>query len=72
MIEIDPLALAQIATDAAGTVAQGPPGGLPEPVPEFVTDVHGAIRSFLDGSMDRLGDAVSGLTPGGSGDAPGR
>lgn len=72
MIETDPVTLAQFATDAATTIAQGPPGGLPEPVPDFVGDVHDAIRSFLDGSVDTLGEAVSGVTPGSAGDAPGR
>ena len=41
----------------------GPPSDLPGPVPDFVTDVLGAIGDFLDGSVDRLGEVVSGETP---------
>ena len=72
MIELDPLALAQFTADAASVLAQGPPADLPEPVPDFVGDVLGAIQSFIDGGTDRLGEAVSGLTPGSAGDAPSR
>jgi hypothetical protein len=43
----------------------GPPGGLPDVVPEFVGDIHEQIGGFLNGSVDSLGEAVSGVTPGG-------
>jgi len=42
----------------------GPPGDLPGPVPDFVGDVHETIAGFLDGTVENLGKAVSGLTPG--------
>lgn len=58
-------AVATLGIDFANVAQAGPPSDLPGPVPEFVGDVLGAIRSFLDGSIDRLGEAVSGLTPGG-------
>jgi hypothetical protein len=44
---------------------QGPPSDLPGPVPDFVGDVHDAITDFLAGGIDALGEAVSGVTPGG-------
>lgn len=59
---------------ATGTVtaqpAQGPPDDLPEPVPEFVSDVLGAITDFIGGAVDLLGDIVRGLTPGGDAAGP--
>lgn len=42
----------------------GPPVDLPDPVPDFVSDIHGAIGDFIDGSIDHLGSVVSDLTPG--------
>lgn len=48
----------------------GPPSSLPEPVPEFVTDVFGSIGDFVSGGVDHLGDAVRSVTPGGSGEVP--
>lgn len=48
----------------------GPPSSLPEPVPEFVTDVLGSVTDFLSGSVDHLGEVVGGITPGGANDAP--
>jgi hypothetical protein len=70
------LAVSVLLDGAAGAVAAqpenageggdaGPPDDLPEPVPDFVSDVHGAIGDFLGGAVDSLGDAVSGVTPGG-------
>ena len=44
--------------NAAGV---GPSDGLPEQVPDHVSDVHDRIESFLDGSIEGLGDALSGL-----------
>lgn len=63
--------------DAGPSVDIGPPGDLPSQVPEFVGDIHEEIGGFLDGSIDSLGEAVSGVTPDGdeqpaeSGDASG-
>lgn len=48
---------------ATAQPAQGPPDDLPEPVPEFVSDVLGAITDFVGGAVDVLGDVVRGLTP---------
>ena len=43
----------------------GPPVDLPDPVPDFVGDVHSAIDEFLAGGLDgSLGDVVSAVTPG--------
>lgn len=74
------LAASVLLVGAAGAVAAqpedagengdaGPPDDLPEQVPDFVSDIHGAISDFIGGSIDSLGDVVSGLTPGGD-DAP--
>lgn len=42
----------------------GPPDDLPEPVPDFVGEILGAIGEFLSGVLSALGSVVSGLTPG--------
>lgn len=47
---------AQNATDAAG---QGPPAELPEPVPEFVGEIHAAISDGIGGAAEGLGDVIS-------------
>jgi hypothetical protein len=47
----------------------GPPTDLPDPVPEFVSDIHDRIRSFIDGNVDDLGEAVSGIAGGDDADA---
>ncbi|SFR89268.1 hypothetical protein SAMN05216559_0602 [Halomicrobium zhouii] len=40
--------------------AVGPPGDLPDPVPEFVTSILDAIGQFLDGTLGgNPGDEVS-------------
>ena len=53
---------------ATGAVAaqqgDGPPSELPDPVPDFVTDVLGAISDFLGGVGDSLGEIVRSITPG--------
>ncbi|MFB6218652.1 MAG: hypothetical protein ABEH77_05650 [Halobacteriaceae archaeon] len=55
-----------VGADALYAIAAaGPPADLPAPVPDFVGGILDAVRSFLDGSVDNLGEAVSGLTPGG-------
>ena len=48
----------------------GPPGGLPAPVPDFVGELLGTIGSFLDGSIENLGEAVQSVTPGGEAGGP--
>jgi hypothetical protein len=58
-------AVATVGIDFTNIAAAGPPADLPGPVPDFVGDVLGTVRSFLDGSIDNLGEAVSDLTPGG-------
>lgn len=56
-------------TEAAGPTersdrAGGPPESLPAQVPEHVGEIHDAIRSFLDGSMDgSLGETLQNITP---------
>lgn len=58
-----------LLVSATGTVAaqpdDGPPNELPDPVPEFVSDVLGAITDFVSGALEALGETVRGLTPGG-------
>jgi hypothetical protein len=58
-------AVATVGIDFTNIAAAGPPADLPGLVPDFVGDVLGTVRSFLDGSIDNLGEAVSDLTPGG-------
>lgn len=55
------------APEDAGPSAQdgGPPVDMPEPVPDFVESIHEQIWAFLNGSIENLGEAVSGVTPGG-------
>jgi hypothetical protein len=48
------------ATDSADAAGQaGPPEELPDPVPDFVSNIHGVIQQFLDGTLDSLGPEVS-------------
>lgn len=58
-------AVATVGIDTLHVLAAGPPSDLPGPVPDFVGDILGTVRSFLDGGVDQLGKAVSDLTPGG-------
>lgn len=46
----------------------GPADGLPSQVPDHVSQIHETIESYLDGSIDNLGDALSSLV-GGNDDA---
>ncbi|PSQ19573.1 hypothetical protein BRD00_01545 [Halobacteriales archaeon QS_8_69_26] len=71
MIETEPIATVQFATETATVLAQGPPSGLPEAVPDFVGEVLGGIRSFLEGTVEFPGGLVRDLTPGGPESAPG-
>lgn len=43
---------------------QGPPEELPGPVPDFVGDIHDAVSKFVNGTLDSLGDTVSGIAAG--------
>lgn len=56
--------------DAAGPANQvdpGPPGGLPDVVPDFVSDILGLVGDFIAGVLDgTLGDAVSEVAGGGA------
>jgi hypothetical protein len=55
------------APDAAGDNhatderSVGPSGGLPGPVPDFVSEIHSTITGFLNGEIDSLGESLSGL-----------
>ena len=49
---------------AAATPGEGPPDELPDPVPDFVTDLLGAIGDFVAGGIEALGDVVSDITAG--------
>lgn len=44
------------------TESVGPPGGLPEAVPDVVRDIHSAINDFLSGTVDHLGEALRSIT----------
>ena len=46
---------------AASTASLGPSDGLPAQVPDHVSDIHETIESFLNGSIDNLGQALSDL-----------
>lgn len=62
---VDPVAT--LGIDVLNAVAQaGPPSDLPAPVPDFVGDVLGRVRSFVDGGIDSLGKALRDVTPGGN------
>lgn len=54
---------------AAAQSGDGPPDDLPSPVPDFVTDLLGAIGDFLGGMVDTLGNVVRTITPGGGASA---
>ncbi len=70
MIEADPLTMVTFANDATNLLVQAsPPVDLPAQVPDFVSDLLSEIRSA--GSMERLGETLKELTPGG-GDAAGQ
>lgn len=58
---------ADAADDRTGAI--GPADGLPEQVPDHVSDIHDAIGSFLDGSIDSLGESVSDLRSDDGGEA---
>lgn len=65
MIEITD-AVATVGINSANTLAQaGPPTDLPAPVPDFVGETVGAVRSFVDGGVEKLGSVVRDVTPGG-------
>lgn len=49
----------------AAQPADGPPADLPDPVPDFVSNLLGTIGDFVAGTISALGDAVRSITPGG-------
>ncbi|MHC3436957.1 hypothetical protein ACYJ1Y_02395 [Natrialbaceae archaeon A-gly3] len=49
---------------AAAQPGDGPSSELPDPVPDFVTDVLGAISDFVGAVGDSLGEIVRSITPG--------
>lgn len=62
-------ATAENATDdpdglaAEANESVGPPGGLPDVVPDFVRDIHGTIDEFRAGTIDSLGSALRQVIP---------
>lgn len=53
---------ANASDDRSGSV--GPSDGLPEQVPDHVSQIHETIESFLSGEVENLGEALRSLTPG--------
>jgi hypothetical protein len=46
------------------TAERGPPTDMPEQVPDFVTEIHETINTFLSGELDGdLGSALAEITP---------
>jgi hypothetical protein len=53
------------ASVPAGSAGErGPPSELPGQVPAHVGEIHSSISSYLDGSIDDLGQALADVTPG--------
>lgn len=42
-------------------VSVGPSDGLPPQAPEFAGEIHETVESFLDGTVDDLGETLRGL-----------
>lgn len=55
-------------TDGATAQGEGPPVNLPDPVPDFVTDLLQSISDFVSGVLSALGEAIQRIVPG-AGDA---
>ena len=54
------------SVDRAGNAdGIGPSDGLPEQVPDHVSQIHETIESFLTGSVDNLGESLNELPSGG-------
>ena len=51
----------EAAAGGNGPAAVGPAGGLPDQVPDRVSEIHATIEAFGNGTVDSLGDALSGL-----------
>ena len=51
--------------DRAGNTSVGPSDGLPEQVPDHVSEIHESIESFLDGTIADLGEALQNVLGGG-------
>lgn len=45
----------------ADNVSVGPPGGLPDQVPDHVSQIHDAIESFLAGDIGNLGETIQSI-----------
>ncbi|MFC6614022.1 hypothetical protein ACFQAS_03460 [Halopenitus salinus] len=78
MFETDPTLLVALTNEFAATwtngladavALAGPPSDLPSAVPDFVGDIHDAIRSFSPGDGG-LGETIRDLTPGGGEGGP--
>ena len=67
MFDAAPLAIAQLGTDTLSVVLQAPPTDLPSQVPDFVVQILTEVGNAAGG----IGDAISGLTPGGGEGAAG-
>ena len=52
------------ANGSAAGSGVGPADGLPSQVPDHVSAIHDTIGSFLDGSIENLGEALSDLLGG--------
>jgi hypothetical protein len=61
--ENDSVAEADGESARSAAERRGPPADLPEQVPDHVGEIHQRIASFLDGSLDDVGTAVSDVTP---------
>lgn len=56
---------ASAAEDHGAVVDErGPPTSLPSPVPDFVGNIHDAIRGFMQGAVDDLGTTISEIAGG--------
>lgn len=51
----------------AATPGEGPPGDMPDVVPDFVSDLLGAISEFLGSLLQAVFSLVDGLVPDESG-----
>lgn len=72
MFEADPLTTATLATDAAKVALQaGPPADAASQAPAFVQEILAEVGSTAGDAAGGIGEAVSGMTPGGSDAAEG-
>lgn len=45
----------------ANNVSVGPPGGLPDQVPDHVSEIHDTIEAYLVGDIGNLGEAIQSI-----------